>query len=155
MTDIQKSFRELISLAIEREVEAYNFYMNAAEQAELKSSAQLLRELAVQEQHHKEKLEAALDEGVCDTFSCTEEEFEKLNLKNYLAEVPFRADSSPQDILVVAIKREENAHAFYEALAGTTTSAGHKSVFETLAKEELQHKQRLEHMYDDIFQPDM
>ncbi|MGQ4870961.1 MAG: ferritin family protein [Candidatus Thorarchaeota archaeon] len=138
-----------------REAEAYNFYLNAAEPVELKSSAPLLRELAAQEQRHKEKLEAVLDEGVCDTFSCTEEEFEKLNLKNYLAEVPLRADSSPQDILVVAIKREENAHAFYEALAGTTTSAGHKSVFETLAKEELQHKQRLEHMYDDIFQPDM
>jgi len=138
-----------------REVEAYNFYLNAAEQTELKSSAQLLREFAAQEQCHKEKIEAVLDEGMCDIFSCTEEEFEKLNLKNYLAEVPLRSDSSPQDILVVPIKREENAYAFYEALAGTTTSAGHKSVFETFAKEELEHKQRLEHMYNDVFQPNI
>ncbi len=155
MTNIQDAFEKLISLAIEREIEAYQFYSKAAEQAELKSSAKLLEELAKQEETHQKKLEAALTEGVGSTFEIKEDDFESLHLRDYLADVPLASDSSPQDILVVAIKREKNAHEFYRILADMTTSPSHKAVFDLLAREELAHKERLERMYDEIFQPDM
>ncbi|TXT54117.1 MAG: hypothetical protein BAJATHORv1_90066 [Candidatus Thorarchaeota archaeon] len=156
MTEVQKSFERLISLAIQREEEAYEFYKNAAEEATLSSSAKLLEDLAHQEVTHKEKLEKALSEGVCDTFECkTEEELDKLDLGKYLVDVPLKPDSSPQDILVVAIKREEGAYNFYKALSELTSVAEHRTIFETLAEEEQKHKDRLQQMYDDIFQPDM
>ena len=111
MNDIQASFQRLISLAIEREMEAYKLYSEAAEQAELASSAEPLRELARQEESHKEKLEKALNEGVVEISGGLSDADETITTPDrYLVDVPLRADSSPQDILVVAIKREQNAY---------------------------------------------
>ena len=152
---VQKSFEQLISLAILREEEAYDFYMEAAKKAEYSSSSKLLEELAKQEVGHKEKLKEALGEGVCDTFTCaTVKEVEEADLSKYLIDIPLEASSSPQDILVVAIKKEKSATSFYKALSELTQHAEHRTVFETLAKEEKKHQEILEEMYDDIFQPD-
>lgn len=146
----------MVSLAIKREEEAYDFYMKAAEDSELKSSAKLLKDLASQEVIHKEKLQKALTDGVCETFICsTVAEVEKLDLNQYLVDVPLAPSSSPQDVLIVAIKKEAAANSFYKALSELTGNAAHRSVFETLAKEEEAHKIRLQNMYDDVFQPDM
>lgn len=156
MATVQQTFEKLVSLAIQREEEAYEFYMKAAEDSELKASAKLLKDLAGQEVGHKQKLEKALKEGVCDTFTCSStEEVEKLDLDKYLVDIPLRSSSSPQDVLIVAIKKEAAANSFYKALSELTGNTTHRSVFETLAKEEETHKTRLQNMYDDIFQPDM
>lgn len=151
---VQESFENLISLAIEKEEEAYAFYTEAAEEASLKSSAKLLKELADQELGHKEKLQDAMEEGVCESFTCSSvEEVKDEGLSEYLVDIPLKASSSPQDILVVAIKREKGAHDFYQRLSELTGNQHHRVVFETLAKEEKKHKERLEHMYDEAFQP--
>ncbi len=152
---VQQSFEQLISLAIQREEEAYEFYTQAAEEATLQSSGKLLLELAKQEMGHKEKLMNALDADVCTTFTCTTiAEVEEAGLSKYLLDIPLKTDSSPQEILVVAIKREEGANAFYKALSELTGVANHRTVFETLAKEEQRHKEILQQLYDDHFQPD-
>ncbi|MFW9907222.1 MAG: ferritin family protein [Candidatus Thorarchaeota archaeon] len=152
---VQKSFEQLISLAIKREEEAYEFYTKASKDATLQSSGKLLKELAKQEVGHKEKLKRALKDDVCDTFTCaTIAEVEKAGLSKYLIDVPLKADSTPQEILVVAMKREDSAKSFYKTLSELTGVAAHRTVFETLAKEEQRHKEILEHLYDDIFQPD-
>ncbi|MHA1933647.1 MAG: ferritin-like domain-containing protein [Candidatus Thorarchaeota archaeon] len=152
---VQQSFEKLISLAIQREEEAYEFYLEAAKIAELSSSAKLLQDLAKQEVGHKEKLESALAEGVCETFACdTQSDFEDMELSKYLVDIPLAPDSLPQDIMIIAIKKEDAATNFYQTLSELTGNAGHRTVFDTMAKEELNHKNRLEQMYDDIFQPD-
>jgi rubrerythrin len=154
MTAVQDSFEKLISIAIQREEEAYDFYMQAAKNAELTSSQQLLRELAKQEAGHKEKLQSALGEGVCETFTCdTIEEFEGHDLSRYLIDIPLESGSSSQDILIVAIKREEGARDFYRTLSELTGNTAHRTVFESLAKEEQDHKDRLESIYDEQIQP--
>jgi rubrerythrin len=156
LTTVQQTFEKLVSLAIQREEEAYDFYMKAAEESELKASAKLLEDLANQEIIHKQKLEAALDEGVCDTFTCDSvEELDKMDLDQYLIDIPLSPSSTPQDVLIIAIKKEAAAHSFYKALSELTGKATHRSVFETLAKEEDVHKTRLQNIYDDIFQSDM
>ena len=156
MTTVQQTFEKLVSLAIQREEEAYEFYMKAAEASELKASAKLLKDLAGQEVIHKQKLKEALKEGVCDTFTCNSvEELEKMDLDRYLVDIPLLPSSSPQDVLIVAIKKEAAANSFYKALSELTGNAAHRSVFETLAKEEDAHKTRLQNMYDDVFQRDM
>ena len=156
MTTVQQTFEELVSLAIQREEEAYEFYMKAAEDSELKASAKLLKDLASQEVVHKQKLEEALKDGVCDTFTCSSiEELKTLDLDQYLVDIPLASSSTPQDVLIVAIKKEAAANSFYKALSELTSHATHRTVFETLAKEEDNHKTRLQNMYDDVFQPDM
>jgi rubrerythrin len=156
LTTVNQAFEKLVSLAIQREEEAYDFYMKAAEDSEFKASVKLLKDLANQEVIHKEKLMQALDGGVCDTFTCSSvEELEKLDLDQYLVDVPLSPSSTPQDVLIVAIKKEAAANSFYKALSELTGNASHRSVFESLAKEENVHKTRLQNLYDDVFQPDM
>jgi len=156
LTDVQQTFERLVSLAIQREEEAYEFYMKAAEESDFKSSAKLLQDLAHQEVTHKEKLQSAQKAGVCETFRCdTIEELEDMDLSRYLVDIPLLPSSTPQDVLIVAIKKESAAHSFYKALSELTGSGQHRTVFETLANEEESHKNRLQNMYDDIFQPDM
>jgi rubrerythrin len=156
LVTVQQTFEKLVSLAIKREEEAHDFYMKASKDSELKASAKLLKDLASQEVIHKQKLEAALKGGVCDTFTCsTVAEVEKLDLDQYLVDIPLRPSSSPQDVLIVAIKREAAANSFYKALSELTGNAAHRTVFETLSKEEEAHKTRLQNMYDEVFQPDM
>lgn len=156
MTGVQETFERLVNLAIQREEEAYEFYMKASEESEFKSSAKLLKDLAHQEVTHKQKLHEALKTGVCETFTCeTTEEIEQMDLSHYLVDIPLLPSSTPQDILIVAIKKEAAANSFYKALSELTDSGVHRKVFETLAGEEEVHKTRLQNMYDDIFQPDM
>jgi rubrerythrin len=153
LTTVQQSFERLVSLAIERETESYDFYTEAAKRAELSSSAKLLKELADQETGHRKKLEVALKQGVCKTFACKNvAQFNKMDLDRYLATIPLTPSSSPQDILIVGIKREEAAHDFYKSLSGLTADSSHRGIFETLAGEELRHKQRLQKLYDDNIQ---
>jgi len=156
LTDVQQTFERLVSLAIQREEEAYEFYMKAAKESEFKASVKLLHDLAHQEVTHKEKLQAAQKAGVCETFRCdTVEELENMDLNQYLVDIPLLPSSTPQDVLIVAIKKEDAARSFYKSLSELTGSGQHRTIFETLAKEEESHKNRLQNMYDDIFQPDM
>lgn len=154
--NVQQTFERLVSLAIQREEESYQFYTKAAKDSEFKPSAKLLKDLAHQEEIHKKRLQSAQKEGVCQTFKCgTVEELEKMDLSRYLVDIPLVPSSTPQEVLIVAIKREAAAHSFYKSLSELTGSGKHRSVFEILAKEEEAHKDRLQNMYDDIFQPDM
>lgn len=152
MPTVQQSFEKLISLAVQREEESFSFYTDAAKRAELASSGKLLNELAKQEVIHKEKLLKALKGGVCETFGCTVQEMKKMDLSHYLLEIPLTSSATPQEVLIVAIKREDAAHSFYKALSELTAEAPHRAVFETLAKEEGVHKDRLQKIYDEKFQ---
>lgn len=156
MAGVEDAFGRIIHLALQREVEAQNFYSGAAENAQLSSSAKLLHELAEEEVTHRQRLEKALEEGVCKTFSCrTVAEVDDLKLTDYLVEIPLSTDSSPQEVLQVAMKREQASHHFYKALCEQTRDATFRTVFGALAKEELDHKNRLEKMYEDHFLPEM
>lgn len=156
MSSVQDVLERMIRLAIRRESEAYNFYSEAAKSSQLSSSAKLLHELAQQEVTHREKLEKALKEGVCETFSCgSVAEVNDLKLSDHLVEIPLRSDSSPQEVLQVAMKREQASHEFYKALSQQSTHAAFRAVFETLAREELDHKNRLEKTYEDNFMSEM
>ena len=128
---VQQSFEQLISLAIQREEEAHEFYTQASKEASLQSSGKLLLELAKQEIGHKKKLMDALDANVCSTFTCTTiAEVEDAGLSKYLVDVPLKPDSTPQEILVVAMKREDGSNAFYKALSELTGVKNHRTVFE-------------------------
>ena len=54
-----------------------------------------------------------------------------------------------RDILVIAIKREENALKLYNKLQAEAENENAKAVFKILCQEEAKHKLGLETMYDD------
>jgi len=54
------------------------------------------------------------------------------------------ATTTPQEAIRTAIEREKGSHEFYIQAAKITKYPGTKQMFESLAKEELKHRQILE-----------
>ena len=58
---------------------------------------------------------------------------------------------SLQDLLIMAMKREQQAVVFYSNMMGTMREEAAKRLCERLVHEELKHKLRLEILYDELF----
>ena len=74
-----------------------------------------------------------------------------LMISEYLVDRDTLEGAGLQDVLLFAIKREQQAVEFYSKMTGATSDAAAKRLCEKLVHEELKHKMRLETFYDDLF----
>lgn len=139
-------FDEIIRFAIDGEQEAVDAYTTAGEMVTRVNVKEMLLGLARQEQMHKKKLESIDRERVADTAIVNVPD---LRIADFMDDVTITADMGYQDILTVAMKREEKAHNLYTTLASNTDDAELRKVFELLAQEEAGHKLALEKEYDE------
>ena len=138
------TFVELVKLGIQKESEAEAFYRYWAGKLTDAGGQNLLSELADEEIKHRiffENLkESDMQQGPATDVM-------DLHMSDYLVSDEISEESSIQDVLIGAIKREANAIKFFTDLAGQ--SGAMRSTFEKLAAEEKKHKLRLETYYDD------
>ncbi|MCK5596735.1 MAG: ferritin family protein [Candidatus Eisenbacteria sp.] len=139
-------FDEIIRFAIDGEQEAVDAYTTASEMVTRVNVKEMLLDLARQEQVHKKKLESIDRERVADAAIVNVPD---LRIADFMDDVTITADMGYQDILTVAMKREEKAHNLYTTLASNTEDAKLRKVFELLAQEEAGHKLALEKEYDE------
>ncbi len=139
-------FDEIVQFAIDGEQEAVDAYTTASEIVTRANVKSMLLDLARQEQMHKERLESIDRERVAETAIVNVPD---LRIADFMDDVTITADMDYQDILAVAMKREERAHNLYSTLASNTDDAELKKVFEVLAQEEAGHKLALEKEYDE------
>ncbi len=139
-------FDEIIRFAIDGEQEAVDAYTTASEMVTRVNVKEMLLDLARQEQVHKKKLESIDRERVADAAIVNVPD---LRIADFMDDVTITADMGYQDILTVAMKREEKAHNLYTTLASNTEDAELRKVFELLAQEEAGHKLALEKEYDE------
>jgi rubrerythrin len=140
----------IIQRAIQIEEDAYSFYTEAGEMVELPHVKDMLSELAGEEVKHKEKLEDLLAGDTEQIIAAGQgQKIQDLKLADYLVAPPLTEDATIQDVLMIAMKREKNAHEFYNLMAGLTSEVA-KDLFQFLAQEELKHKNKVEVLYDDI-----
>jgi rubrerythrin len=139
-------FDEIVQFAIDGEQEAVDAYTTASEIVTRANVKSMLLNLARQEQMHKERLESIDRERVAETAIVNVPD---LRIADFMDDVTITADMDYQDILAVAMKREERAHNLYSTLASNTDDAELKKVFEVLAQEEAGHKLALEKEYDE------
>ena len=64
-------------------------------------------------------------------------------------------DSTPQDVMLFAIKKEQEAYSIYHMLLGNYEGTELEELFSKLAKEELRHKESLEREYEEHFMQEM
>ena len=140
-------YDEIIQFAIDKEQEAIDLYSDMAGRTKTSSGKVLFHELADMEKGHKTKLQQ-LD---MPYFSSQKiRPIQDLKIADYLIDVPLKPDSSYQDILLYAAKREKAAFNLYTDLTHAySTVADIKKIFEVLAQEEALHKLRIEREYDD------
>jgi rubrerythrin len=139
-------FKEIVDFAIEKEQEAVDAYTAASEMVRRPNVKEMLLDLAKQEEGHRRKLEG-IEPGKVDGAHI--ESVPDLKIADYTDNVEITSGMDYQDVLIVAMKREEKAHNLYAALASNTSDEGLKKLFELLAQEEARHKLALEKEYDD------
>ena len=142
---------QLLNRAIGKEVEARMMYEIYAEKAGDRQTRELLQELAREELAHKTALEK-IDPDHPGTFKAPE--ISGGELGEFFDRPEISKEATMREVLEYAIAEEADAFNFYSFLAGYTDDENFLNLLHRLASEEKKHKQRLERMYDDMFQPE-
>ncbi len=139
-------FEEILNVAIEKEQEAVDAYTAAAGMVKQSSIRDMLLDLAKQEEGHKRRLMAIDMAGVSELhLRCIPD----LKIAEYVDDVEFSPSMDYQDVLTVAMKREEAARNLYRHLASISGESELRELFDFLAQEEARHKLLLEKEYDE------
>ncbi len=139
--------KEIIKQAAAEEEKAHKFYTNALKLVKDEPSRIWLKELAAEELKHKEML-LKFDVSKIKQFKPTKTH--DLHITEYLVDKDISEVKDFQDVLIVAMKKEQKAYHFYVGMSKSADNADIKKLCKILAQEELKHKQKLEQYYDDI-----
>ena len=139
------SFKSTLSMAINNEIEAYEFYKYAANKSKDANLKTIFAELAEEELKHQHLLESFLKNGI-----------EKMHFQDSVdykisetIELPkLTTDMSYVDGIALAMKKEEEAMKMYTKFAEASIDADLKNTFLQLAKMEKGHKLKLETLYN-------
>ncbi len=143
--------RQILNRAIGKEEQAKMMYEIYAQKVEDPQSKKLLRELAQEEIRHKEALEKIDPEkpGAFKARKVSSAEFSDFSNRPQITK-----ESTMQEVLKYAIAEEADALDFYSSIAEFATDKKLVNLLNKLAAEERGHKQRLERMYDEMYQPE-
>ena len=145
-----KNLNDIIDFAIEKEIEAAEFYENASEMEQFSGKKQMLKEFSAEERKHQAILEDLKSGGVGDKLDDYEFKWiTDIKRSDYVDDVAYKPNMGYADLLLLAMKREEKALALYNELLANADSDDAKKVFKMLCQEEAKHKLALETMYDD------
>jgi rubrerythrin len=141
----EKKFQEIIQFAIEKEIEASDFYTRASQVVKYSGTKDLFLDFAKQEQGHKKLLE---DLDLKKVAEAKIGKIPNLKISDYLVDTEFKADISYADILRIAMKREEHSIKLYSDLKPLNGDEVLTKLFNFLIQEETKHKYSLEKIYD-------
>lgn len=145
-----ENLNAIIDFAIEKEREAVEFYTSLSEQETFSGSKQMFVEYAQEEKKHEKLLMDLKAGGLSEsTENYKFKWITDIKRSDYVVDLEYHPGMPYNEILMLAMKREEKALKLYnEFLAQADTDEG-KKVFKILCQEEARHKLALETMYDD------
>ena len=143
-----KSIDEILDFAIEKEKEAVAFYNELSKKESIAALTRTFKELAQEEAKHV-KLLANISKNQKGIDSYELKKVTDLKISDYLVETEYTEGMPMQDILILAMKREEMAVKLYTNLAMGSVDDEFVKLFRLLAQEEAKHKLTFERLYDD------
>jgi rubrerythrin len=144
-------YRKIISMAIENEIAARNFYKSISEKTNDGNLKYIFEELAEEEQKHKILLEGFLSGAKPLRFA----EVTDYKVAETIEKPTPSTDMKPADAIGLAMKAEEEAMHMYQGLADSSTSQDQKEMFLSLANMERAHKVKLEDLYTTMAYPEV
>jgi rubrerythrin len=152
MTD-KLELERTFSLAIKREIEAYEFYRNISQRARDEEVRNVFSQLAGEEMGHKDLLEKyKSDPGMVMKIQAPSKDY-KVAEATELPELSI--EMKPADAIALAMKKEQQAAEFYRDLADRSTDSQLRDIFNNLENMELGHKRRLENVFVEIGYPEV
>ena len=143
-----KNYKEILKMAVGNEVEAYEFYRDAAAKMKDPAMKKTFMELADEESGHKVLLEGYLSNEMKDMKFSEEKDYKVAETVE--APQTLSTDMAFKDAIALAMKKEQEAMEMYQQFADASEGAKQKETFLELAKMEKGHKVRLEGIYTDI-----
>ncbi len=143
-----KSIDEILVFAIDKEKEAVAFYTDLSKKQTTDALTLTFRELAQEEAKHV-KLLTSISKNTSVIKSYALKKIPNLKISNYLVEMEYSEGMVMQDILILAMKREEMSVNLYTQLAMGSADEESAKLFKLLVQEESKHKLTFEKLYDD------
>ena len=148
-----KGIEEAVALAIEREIEARDFYMQQADLMENPKFKELYKHLAEEEVMHIGYLEGYRDKKELPTLSTEvpsgqsfSPEFDTARIKG--------VEITPGDtgILLAAMRHERKSEDFYSEMAKRVEDETQKKFFEMLSRYERGHYEMIDNYFENVTQ---
>jgi rubrerythrin len=138
-------FEEIITFAIAKEKESVNFYEDLARKIENTEMKEGILSMADEERKHEKLLKGLTPKHIQFAKGPSQPD---LKISDYLVDLEPSRDLSYQELLIIAMKREEKAYALYADLEQRAADAATRRLFTLLKGEELKHKTKLEKEYE-------
>lgn len=143
----KEEFKSIIAFAVDNEVEAYEFYRDAALKIKDEQLKATFENLAKEELEHKKFLEDFLKSGSEEITLDVDQDYK---IAETLDSPELSTDMSFADAIALAIKKEEEAMIMYNNLAQACLDQEEKDLFLGLEEMERTHKVKLEEIYLEV-----
>ena len=137
---------EILQLAIDKEVEAYNFYLALANAVADQRIRKAFEDLAKEELEHRARLE--LEVMKTGKTIAVEQNPTRPERSYIISNDPSPLDMDYKDMLMLGMAKEEAAFRTYVNLAASVHDEKSREVLLALAEEEVKHKLRFQTEYD-------
>jgi rubrerythrin len=139
-------FNAIIDFAVDREKEAVEFYQDLQNKAKFAEMIEMLKDLETMEMGHITFLEKVREKGL---EKVEVKEVMDLHISDYMVDIDPTPEMDYQNILIVAMKREEKSKALYEDLAVRFAGTEIEKLLLKIAADESDHKLKFEKLYDE------
>jgi rubrerythrin len=136
----------LIDTAIQREEEAYAFYMDIHGKVKDLAAREAIQWIAGEEKKHKAFL-LKYRKGDYGASGLRLSEVVYYKIAEHQEEPEVKADMNSSEVYLVASHRELRSHRFYTALADQHAAGEGRDILLSMANEELKHKEKMEYLY--------
>ena len=143
---MEKRVSDILEIAIKREEDAYDFYMDIHSKVVDADVKGTLEFIAGEEKKHKAFLVSYRD-GDFGATALRMSDVVDYKIAEYLEESEVGENSKPEDVYLVASHRELRSHQFYTELANLHADGDLREMLLKMANEELKHKEKMEYLY--------
>ena len=145
-------YKDIIKQAIANEVEAKQFYTDAANTLKDPHLKKLFASLAEEEKKHRDILTKIYTANTMDRYFSESRDYK---VAETMDEPELSMDMKPADAFALAMKKEEGAMRQYTEMAQMCDDDSKRQVFLDLAAMERDHKLKMESAFLDIGYPEV
>lgn len=144
------TFDAALDKAIAMEESGFRNYLQTIRKLRNPYARDLLREVALEELEHKQRLEKALLDGALETDEAIRP-IPVMDLDHFFGKKEVGPDATVREVLAFAIHLEKEAVQFYLQISEACSGAPMAGLFSSLLADESRHLRSLENLYEEHF----